>query len=406
MKSKYFRYWPRLLAGPPQNEKTVIYLTDSYNHTGYSQALEELTFNKAAPDLQTDTPDSVRTYLLGDDVIAQTVNGTTQYLLYDGHGSTRQLTDESGSLVPEQTFSYDGYGVMVGYTGTPQTNLLYCGEYLDPQLRLYNLRARDYDPFNGRFYQLDPYAGNLHDPQSLHKYLYCHANPINGIDPSGEFSVGFTIGVAVIGIMAAIWAPTIVGMYSNRSWHKKQISERPELYRRNVNKYGIWAGWVGSGSVSFLFARMNGVEGKIYNIRDSSINTKISVLGAGFGFGAGVSVGGGAILIFNAHTLEDITKIGYWDPEISFDFLDPIPESSAIKILKRTGLHTEDIVKLVKYIRLKQLEKINDSINRISTAFDLAGGKPTALLLNPEGGLQFYLGLSYNEVLVQDPSFE
>jgi hypothetical protein len=32
---------------------------------------------------------------------------------------------------------------------------------------------------------MDDFAGNTHDPQSLHKYLYCHANPINGIDPSG-----------------------------------------------------------------------------------------------------------------------------------------------------------------------------------------------------------------------------
>src|SRR5687767_6129251 len=39
------------------------------------------------------------------------------------------------------------------------------------------------------------------DPFSLHKYLYAHANPVNGTDPTGqEFSisgVGATLGVAV-----------------------------------------------------------------------------------------------------------------------------------------------------------------------------------------------------------------
>jgi hypothetical protein len=46
------------------------------------------------------------------------------------------------------------------------------------------------DPASGRFLTLDPYSGNLQDPLSLHKYLYTHANPIMGIDPSGLFTVG------------------------------------------------------------------------------------------------------------------------------------------------------------------------------------------------------------------------
>ena len=48
-----------------------------------------------------------------------------------------------------------------------------------------NLRARAYDPANGRFIGLDPFAGNMQDPQSLHKYAYVHGDPIQGIDPTG-----------------------------------------------------------------------------------------------------------------------------------------------------------------------------------------------------------------------------
>jgi hypothetical protein len=74
------------ISGTPQNDDiTVVYLVDSYNHTGFSQVLEELTYNKADPDPLTETPDSLTTYLIGDDVIAQTKDGITQYLLYDGH---------------------------------------------------------------------------------------------------------------------------------------------------------------------------------------------------------------------------------------------------------------------------------------------------------------------------------
>ena len=46
---------------------------------------------------------------------------------------------------------------------------------------------------------MDDYAGNMQDPQSLHKYLYVHNNPINAIDPSGMF-MGFSIG----GVMTAV----------------------------------------------------------------------------------------------------------------------------------------------------------------------------------------------------------
>ncbi|MFA5554700.1 MAG: RHS repeat-associated core domain-containing protein [Phycisphaerae bacterium] len=197
--------------GPAENEKTVIYLTDSYNHTGYSQALEELTFNKAAPDLQADTPDSVRTYLLGDDCIAQRTDGDMQYLLYDGHGSTRQLAYYTGTdIAIADNYSYDGYGVFLqdDYYLTPiavrtlpqQTSLLYAGEHFDFNAQQYYNRARWYNPLSGLFNQVDPYAGNLHDPQSLHKYLYCHANPINNIDPTGKFigSIADAMGTMLI----------------------------------------------------------------------------------------------------------------------------------------------------------------------------------------------------------------
>ena len=194
--------------GTPQGDDVyTAYLVDMYNHTGYAQVVEETT---------DDGTNLTRVqYTIGDDVISQTESTwsgsawtatDTKYLLYDGHGSTRQLLNTD--LTVAEAFSYDGYGVMLG--GNPadtsnSTSLLYSGEQFDTDLQQYYLRARYYDQNNGRFNRMDPFAGNMQDPQSLHKYLYCHANPINNIDPTGKFSFVELLTVAAIvgGILAA-----------------------------------------------------------------------------------------------------------------------------------------------------------------------------------------------------------
>jgi hypothetical protein len=51
---------------------------------------------------------------------------------------------------------------------------------------MYYLRARYYRPDTGRFWTMDTYEGSSEDPLSLHKYLYCKGNSINGWDPSGH----------------------------------------------------------------------------------------------------------------------------------------------------------------------------------------------------------------------------
>lgn len=50
---------------------------------------------------------------------------------------------------------------------------------------MYGLRARYLNPNTGRFWTMDSYEGNSEDPLTLHKYLYCHGNPVNAADPLG-----------------------------------------------------------------------------------------------------------------------------------------------------------------------------------------------------------------------------
>ncbi len=169
----------------------INYLIDPYNHTGYSQVLKEV---------KTGTDPVV--YIVGSDVYAQAVGSANPvYLLYDGHGSVRQMADSSGALITGQTFHYDAYGNIINSV-TPATSLLYSGEWRDFDSGLDNLRSRWYNYPTGTLNQIDYYRGNKVDPQSLHKYLYCHSNPVNMTDPSGRFSLSETISVVSIRMIA------------------------------------------------------------------------------------------------------------------------------------------------------------------------------------------------------------
>ena len=137
------------------------------------------------------------------------------HFLYDGHGSTRALLNSSGGIVSGEVYSYDAFGNPIGFVpSTALTSILYSGELTDATGLQY-LRARYYDPATGTFNRLDPFAGNMNDPQSLHKYLYAHADPINGIDPTGE-SAALSF-LAVIGARLRN-AVAVMGTFQKIRW--------------------------------------------------------------------------------------------------------------------------------------------------------------------------------------------
>ena len=78
---------------------------------------------------------------------------------------------------------------------------------LDRARGLYYLRARLMNPLTGRFWSADSYEGRNRDPHSLHKYLYCDADPLNGFDPSGRSTL---VNVAVTAAIVAIAVPLLV----------------------------------------------------------------------------------------------------------------------------------------------------------------------------------------------------
>jgi RHS repeat-associated protein len=125
---------------------TTYYLVDSNNQTGYAQVLEELAAVGGTPNVS---------YVMGDDVMGQCGTSTTdpRWLLHDGHGSTRLLADKNAAITSH--YGYEAYGNVQGGSSTTAdlapTSRLYCGEQYDSALKMYNLRARYYDPSNGKF---------------------------------------------------------------------------------------------------------------------------------------------------------------------------------------------------------------------------------------------------------------
>jgi RHS repeat-associated protein len=171
------------------------YLNDPLNITGYSQVLKQTETNIISDK------ETVTAYIIGHQRISQIVtdknsNQQEYYFTFDGHGSTRALTDFTGAIA--QLYAFDAYGNALGFSSDEAlTEFLYTGEQFDSKIGQQYLRARYYDPATGRFNRLDPFFGNLNDPQSFHKYLYTHADPVNGIDPSGQMLAGAMVSIAM-----------------------------------------------------------------------------------------------------------------------------------------------------------------------------------------------------------------
>jgi RHS repeat-associated protein len=142
-------------------------------------------------------PQLVRRYtygLQGPISMSQLINGqwVTSYFIYDGEGNVRALTDPTGNVT--DTFDYDAFGNLINRTGNTPNTRFFHGEEFDPDLGLYNLRARLMNQDTGRFFTADTFENSQFDRLNRHKYIYASNNPINIADPSGKFGIAEASG--------------------------------------------------------------------------------------------------------------------------------------------------------------------------------------------------------------------
>ena len=130
----------------------------------------------------------------------RTHNSEGEIYVYNAHGDVVQLVKDNAVVV---SYTYDAFGNLTSQIGESDNPFLYCGEYFDAETQTYYLRARYYNPANGRFTQQDAWAFmDASDPLSLNLYAYCCNNPVMYVDPSGHW-IHLAIGAAIGGLVAA-----------------------------------------------------------------------------------------------------------------------------------------------------------------------------------------------------------
>ena len=139
--------------------------------------------------IASDTESPAASYIHDENgrVIAQRNTGASSpgrrsYLHTDALGSTRTMTNESGTVVYKR--DYDPYGRDVLNGNWPaSTRIRFAGGLRDAQ-NYYRFGERYYDPQIGRWTQRDP-LDQPSDLRQANRYQYVGDDPINITDPSG-----------------------------------------------------------------------------------------------------------------------------------------------------------------------------------------------------------------------------
>ncbi|MBO9607258.1 MAG: RHS repeat-associated core domain-containing protein, partial [Paenibacillaceae bacterium] len=118
-------------------------------------------------------------------VSRESANGQKGYYLLNGHGDVVELRSSNNTILAQYSYDIWGNPMLVNEQG--MTNpFRYSGELWDNETSLQYLRARWYDPSNGRFISKDTYEGQIDNPLSLNLYTYVGNNPLIRWDPDGH----------------------------------------------------------------------------------------------------------------------------------------------------------------------------------------------------------------------------
>lgn len=176
-------------------------------------------------------------------------DGVSYRFVTDVRGSVRLVVDSrDGSVV--QAIDYDTFGRVTRDTNPGFQPFGFAGGIYDPDTHLVRFGARDYDPELGRFLTRDPsgFAGGLN------AYDYAGQDPVNAIDPNGEFVMVIVVAVLVSAGFAAVDS---LWQWARHGVHPFSCAARRRFVREFVINFTIEVVTLGFGEL-FLLARPTG----------------------------------------------------------------------------------------------------------------------------------------------------
>jgi RHS repeat-associated protein len=126
-------------------------------------------------------------FLAGKRIAMLTLSaGTVNYYVSDHLGSSRIVTNSSGTILDDSDFY--PYGGERSYSSSSGNNYKFTGKERDTESGLDDFAARFYTSNYGRFLSADDSKfAKPADPQTWNLYTYVSNNPINAVDPTGHF---------------------------------------------------------------------------------------------------------------------------------------------------------------------------------------------------------------------------
>jgi len=187
--------------------------SSSYTYNGLGDRLSQ-TVNGVTTEYTLDLntglsqvlTDGENTYLYGLSRLGQEAT-TTEFFLGDALGSVRQLTNGYGEVTLSK--SYDPFGNNLLSLGTGETVFGFTGETTDAN-GLINLRARYFNPEQGRFITRDTWEGDVNTPPSLNRFTYAHDNPVMNTDPSG-YCIFAIVDTMICSVVTGSFFGTVFG---------------------------------------------------------------------------------------------------------------------------------------------------------------------------------------------------
>ncbi len=227
-------------------------------------------------------------------------NVNTYYFLRNLQGDVVAIYDSNGVKVVE--YAYDAWGNCTIKSSTTNYDLAndnpirYRGYYYDEGTNLYYLNARYYSPEWRRFISPDDTSYLDHESvNGLNLYCYCNNDPVNFVDPSGNF---------VITLSAVLWAAAIgfgVGAVSGAVYGGITAAANGQDVWAGIGIGALTGGIMGAGAgVASLFIAPILAGGGVA-IGATSISAGASLaIGTGISFGTG-AIGGAVSDIWTQH---------------------------------------------------------------------------------------------------------